>query len=125
MKMYEEVIYTDQLLHHRCVGSQIEKTRDTWNKRCSWFPEAQNAYYSRVGEIYAESFEKYGNDNFEYYAKRNRLREDLLVYTRSSVEKRRRETEISMGHLGQCRASPTTNGEYGRIKPMKIAYCFP
>ncbi|KAH8246330.1 hypothetical protein KR038_000626 [Drosophila bunnanda] len=125
MKMNEEVIYTDQLLHHRCVGSQIEKTRNTWEKQCSWFVDAQSSFYGRYAEIYAESLKKYGNDNFEYYARRNRLREDLLVYTQTQMARRSRESEISMDHIKNCRASRTTNGEYGRVKPMKHFYCFP
>ncbi|KAH8362580.1 hypothetical protein KR200_005205 [Drosophila serrata] len=125
MKMNEEVIFTDQLLHHRCVGSQIEKTRDTWEKQCSWFVNAQNSFYNRYAEIYAECLDKYGNDNFEYYARRNRLREDFLIYTETEIERRRRDSEISMEHMKNCRASRTTNGEYGRVKPMKLAYCFP
>ncbi|XP_020809233.1 uncharacterized protein LOC110184930 [Drosophila serrata] len=115
MKMNEEVIFTDQLLHHRCVGSQIEKTRDTWEKQCSWFVNAQNSFYNRYAEIYAECLDKYGNDNFEYYARRNRLREDFLIYTETEIERRRRDSEISMEHMKNCRASRTTNGEYGRV----------
>ncbi|KAH8308247.1 hypothetical protein KR059_009074 [Drosophila kikkawai] len=125
MKMNEEVIYTDQLLHHRCVSSQIEKTRDSWNRTASWYPEAQKQFYDRYAEIYAESLEKYGNDTYEYYARRNRLRDEYLVNTRAARAQNRRETEISMNHIKRCRASPTTNGEYGRIQPMRLFYCFP
>lgn len=124
MKMYEEVIYTDQLLHHRCVGSQIEETRRTWDRMCSWFPEAQKQHYDRYYEIYAECLEKYGNDHFEYYARRNRLTDEHTANTQTARERERRDSEISMDHIKYSRASPTTNGEYGMIKPMRLFHCF-
>ncbi|KAH8249345.1 hypothetical protein KR032_008678, partial [Drosophila birchii] len=123
-KMYGEVIYTDQLLHHRCVGSQIQKTRDTWEKQCNWYPAAQQQYYNRYAQIYAECLDKYGNDNYEYYAKRNRLREELLIFTQAESERRERISEVSMDHIKNCRASRTTNGEYGRVQPMRLFNCF-
>ncbi|KAH8278091.1 uncharacterized protein [Drosophila bipectinata] len=123
MKGYEEVIFTDQLLHHRCVGQQIQATREAWEKKCAWFPVAQRRLYARYPEIYDECLEKYGDDPFEYYANRIRMRNHLRVKTKSYMQRQRKEAEISMGHIKDYRVSPTTNGEYGSVQPMKLFYC--
>ncbi|XP_065722497.2 uncharacterized protein [Drosophila suzukii] len=120
MKIYEEVIFTDQLLHHRTVGSQIEETRRTWEQRCSWFPAAQREYYERYAQIYKECLSTYGNDHFEYYAKRNRLREDFRLETNSYKESKTRDSEISMDHVAFYKATPTSNAEYGSVRPMHL-----
>ncbi|KAH8323523.1 hypothetical protein KR067_012549 [Drosophila pandora] len=124
MKGYEEVIFTDQLLHHRCVGQQIQATREAWERNCAWFPVAQRKMYARYPEIYEECLENYGNDHFEYYANRIRMRGQYRVKTKSYLERQLRESEISMDHIKDYAVSPTTNGEYGSILPMKLFYCF-
>ncbi|XP_017000864.1 uncharacterized protein [Drosophila takahashii] len=124
MKGYDQVIFTDELLHHRTVGSQIEETRRTWEERCSWFPAAQRNLYARCSEIYEECLEKYGNDHFEFYANRNRLREEHRVNTKSYRDREQRKSQRSMDHLKDYKASPTSNGEYGRVQPMLLFHCF-
>ncbi|XP_017050379.1 uncharacterized protein LOC108094347 [Drosophila ficusphila] len=124
MKGYDQVIFTHELLHHRTVGSQIEETRRTWQEHCSWFPAAQRDLYSRYAEIYDECLRKYGNNHFEFYAKRNRLNEEYRLNTQSSIDRRKRISKISMDHLKDCKASRTSNAEYGRIRPMQYFYCF-
>lgn len=124
MKGYEEVIFTDQLLHHRCVGQQIQATRTAWEKNCAWFPVAQRNLYARYPEIYEECLEKYGNDHFEYYANRIRMRGQYRVKTKSYLQRQLKESEISMDHIDGYVVSPTTNGEYGSVLPMKLSYCF-
>ncbi|XP_017086707.1 uncharacterized protein LOC108118485 [Drosophila eugracilis] len=120
MKIYEEVIFTDQLLHQRTVGSQIEETRRTWEKLCSWYPEAQRQHYEQYAEIYRDSLKKYGNNHFEYYANRNRLREKHRYYTRSFEERRSKIKYFSMDHLIFYKAPRTSNAEYGSVKPMRL-----
>ncbi|XP_016964368.1 uncharacterized protein LOC108034103 [Drosophila biarmipes] len=124
MKIYEEVIYTDQLLHHRTVGSQIEETRRTWEQRCSWFPTAQREFYGHYAQIYKECLRTYGNDHFEYYAKRNRLREEFRRETKSYRESKTRDSEISMDHVALYKATATSNAEYGSVRPMLLFKAF-
>jgi len=124
MKVYDQVIFTDELLHHRSVGSQIKETRRTWEERCSWFPAAQRNLYARCSEIYEECLEKYGNNHFEFYAERNRLREEHRVNTSSYKDREKRKSQRSMDHLKGYRASPTSNGVYGSVPPMQLFYCF-
>nr|ACM86247.1 MIP04048p [Drosophila melanogaster] len=108
--MYDQVIFTAELLHHRTVGSQIEETRRHWEERCSWFPAAQRNMASRCSEIYKESLEKYGNDYYEFYANRNRLKEEHRVNTKSYKRRERRRSHRPMDHLKDYRVSPTSNG---------------
>ncbi|XP_070073385.1 uncharacterized protein [Drosophila takahashii] len=124
MKIYEEVIFTDQLLHHRTVGSQIEETRRTWEERCSWFPTAQRELYERYAQIYKECLKTYGNDHFEYYAKRNRLREEFRLETNSYRQSQSRDSEIPMDHIALYKASSTSNEEYGSVRPMLLFKAF-
>ncbi|KAI8043066.1 uncharacterized protein LOC128262245 [Drosophila gunungcola] len=124
MKGYDQVIFTNELLHHRSVGSQIEETRRTWEERCSWFPAAQRDLYSRCSKIYEECLEKYGNKNYEFYANRNRLRVEHRVNTKSYRDREERRSHMSMEHLKGYKASPTSNGQYGSVKPMQLFYCF-
>ncbi|XP_017151407.1 uncharacterized protein LOC108161619 [Drosophila miranda] len=119
----DQIIFTDQLLHHRCVASRVEETRKTWVSMESWFPVAQQEYYSRYGEIYKECQEQYG-PSFEYFAKRIRLRKDFQASTKSAAEERERESFISMEHLKGYKVSPTTNGEYGLVQPSRTFNCF-
>ncbi|KAH8324268.1 hypothetical protein KR074_002750, partial [Drosophila pseudoananassae] len=125
MKVYDEVVFMDQLLHYRCVASQIEETRLTWQKRSSWFPSAQRQMYSRYEEIYNESIEKYGVDKFKIYAKRNRLGGKFKASKIGPEDpKDARERLIPMDHLKGVKYPPTTNAEYGRLKPSALFYCF-
>ncbi|XP_016982919.2 uncharacterized protein LOC108047313 [Drosophila rhopaloa] len=124
MKINEEVIFTDQLLHHRSVGSQIEETRRSWEERCSWFPAAQRELYGRYSQIYKECLRTYGNDHFEYYANRNRLREEYRVNTNSYRDRQARDSQISMDHINFYKASKTSNSEYGSVRPMHLFKVF-
>ncbi|XP_022228037.1 uncharacterized protein LOC111077883 [Drosophila obscura] len=121
---HDQIIFTDQLLHHRCVASRAEETRKSWEANESWYPETQRALYSRYGQIYKECLEQYGNDSFEYYAKRIRLRQEYQAQTTSAAEERERSSDISMDHLKGYMVSKTTNGEYGLVKPSRIFFCF-
>uniref|UniRef100_A0A6P4FBR2 Uncharacterized protein LOC108047315 n=1 Tax=Drosophila rhopaloa TaxID=1041015 RepID=A0A6P4FBR2_DRORH len=124
MKGYDQVIFTNELLYHRSVGSKIQETRRSWEERCSWFPAAQRELYGRCSEIYEECLKKYGNDHYEYYLKRNRLREEHRVNTKSYKIRETRKSERCMAHLKGYKASLTSNDEYGRVKPMQLFYCF-
>ncbi|KAH8269711.1 hypothetical protein KR018_001630 [Drosophila ironensis] len=119
---YEEVIFTEQLWHHRCVGQQIESSRKAWERKCSWYPEAQKIL--DCGNLYSECLAVYGNDHFEYYAKKNRLRSKYRETTNSYKKQALEDAMISMDHLRDYKVHPTTNGDYGSTKPMKLAYCF-
>ncbi|KAH8413176.1 hypothetical protein KR009_008644, partial [Drosophila setifemur] len=124
IKMYEEIIFMDQLLHHRSVASQIQETRATWQKRSSWYPAAQREYYSAYSSIYDDCLKKYGDDHFEYYAKRNRLRSELRTNTRATLQQQAKDEDISMDHLNGYKAPKTTNGEYGSVRPSELFNCF-
>ncbi|KAH8366406.1 hypothetical protein KR084_004504 [Drosophila pseudotakahashii] len=124
MKEYGEVIFVDQLKHHRVVASQIDKTRIAWQKNSSWFSAAQREHYSQYATIYAESRKKYGDEIYGYYARRNRLRPEFTCKTKSAIGKEDRETHISMAHLIRYKYSKTTNGEYGSVPPSDLFFCF-
>ncbi|SPP82114.1 uncharacterized protein LOC117584212 [Drosophila guanche] len=120
----DQIIFTDQLLHHRCVASRAEETRKSWMENEAWYPVVQRQLYSRYGQIYKECLEQYGNASFEYFAKRIRLRKDFQANTAAAGQEQERESEISMDHLKDYKVSKTTNGEYGLVKPSRIFYCF-
>lgn len=124
MKVYDEVVFMDQLLHHRCVASQIEEARQTWHKRSSWFPSAQHEHYSRYAEIYTESIKQYGSDAFRYYAKRNRLNGQFKASKISHEEAQVKDRIIPMDHLKGYKVPLTTNATYGRVKPSALFFCF-
>ncbi|KMY90655.1 uncharacterized protein LOC27209436 [Drosophila simulans] len=124
MKEYSEVIFVDQLKHFRVVASQIDKTRTNWEKSSAWFADAQREYYSRYGSIYAECRKTYGDKMYGYYARRNRLRSEYCV--KSKTAKTRQEIRYeneSMAHLKGYKYSETTNGEYGRVRPSALFFC--
>ncbi|XP_016982920.2 uncharacterized protein LOC108047314 [Drosophila rhopaloa] len=124
MKEYDEIIFVDQLKHHRVVATQIQKTRNNWQQYSSWFSVAQREYYSQYASIYAESLEKYGDEKFGYYARRIRLRPEFSGNSRASMKPDDRKTQISMAHLKGYKCSKTSNGEYGNVRPSEIFYCF-
>ncbi|KAH8308246.1 hypothetical protein KR059_009073 [Drosophila kikkawai] len=118
-----EIVFMDQLLHHRAVSSQIENTLFNYDRRSSWFPRAQWEQYSRISEIYADCFDKYGAEIFGIYAKRNRLHEKYIQRTMADIQKENRQVEISMDHLAAYKFPRTTNGVYGSIRPSKLFLC--
>ncbi|KAI8043068.1 uncharacterized protein LOC128261684 [Drosophila gunungcola] len=124
MKEYGEIIFVDQLKHFRVVASQIQKTRNDWQKYSSWFSDAQKENYSQLASVYAESLEKYGDEKFGYYAKRIRLRPEFAGKTRADTKHEDREAHISMTHLKGYKFSVTSNGEYGSVRPSELFYCF-
>ncbi|KAH8323524.1 hypothetical protein KR067_012550 [Drosophila pandora] len=124
MKVYDEVVFMDQLLHYRCVASQIEETRQTWQKRSSWYPAAQREHYSRYAEIYNESIEQYGADRFKFYSKRNRLNGQFKASKIGKEDSEVKDRLIPMDHLKGYRVPLTTNATYGRVKPSALFYCF-
>eukprot|EP00099_Drosophila_melanogaster_P001568 NP_001097170.1 uncharacterized protein Dmel_CG34169 [Drosophila melanogaster] len=124
MKEYSEVIFVDQLKHFRVVASQIDKTRITWEKNSAWFADAQRENYSRYASIYAESRETYGDKMYGYYARRNRLRSEYSVKSEAATRQEIRYENESMAHLKDYKYSETTNGEYGRVRPSALFFCF-
>ncbi|XP_037711027.1 uncharacterized protein LOC119548025 [Drosophila subpulchrella] len=124
MKEYGEVIFVDQLKHHRVVASQIDKTRAAWQRNSSWYAAAQREHYSQYATISAESRKKYGDKIYGYYAKRNRLRPVFNPTTRSKITEEDRHMHISMAHLFGYKYSKTTNGEYGSVAPSALFFCF-
>lgn len=118
-----EIIFMDQLLHHRSVASQIQVTRSTWQKRSSWFPSAQREQYSQISRVYDDCLNKYGTESFEYYAKRIRLRKEFTENARSTIQKKERKAETSMEHLKGYKVPRTSNGEYGSVRPSKQFFC--
>ncbi|XP_043645132.1 uncharacterized protein LOC122614593 [Drosophila teissieri] len=124
MKEYGEVIFVDQLKHIRVVASQIDKTRINWEKNSAWFADAQRENYSRYASIYAECREKYGDEKYGYYARRNRLRAEYTVKPRTTTWPKIRYANESMTHLKGYKYPKTTNGEYGSVRPSELFFCF-
>ncbi|KAH8269712.1 hypothetical protein KR018_001629, partial [Drosophila ironensis] len=123
-KMYDEIIFMDQLLHFRCVASQIADTRLTWQARSSWFPAAQRELFSQYAKIYEESLKEYGDKKFEFYADRIRMIRDFRLETRATMDRDLKDNEISMDHLKGYKPPKTSNGEYGSVRPSYLFNSF-
>ncbi|KAI8043355.1 hypothetical protein M5D96_004684 [Drosophila gunungcola] len=97
MKINDEVIFTDQLLQKRTVGSQIEETRRSWEERCFWFWLLKMNFTDGIHRFTRS------------VAKRNRLREKYRIDTDSNRDREARYYHISMEHLNSYKASFTSN----------------
>jgi len=119
---HDEIVTIDQLNYHLIIAKKILELRDRWNDQYSWYPVAQKENYNRFGEIYKESMDKYGKEQFKKYAKLRSLRS---VHT-ATIDDPKRDSfnkVWSMSHMDNYKPSPTTNGDYGLVLPGHHHYC--
>ncbi|ALC41916.1 CG34106, partial [Drosophila busckii] len=125
-----EVITTDQLKYRRLVASKDLRFKNRYDKLFSWYPEQQEIEYSRIREIYCESRQQYGDEQFDKFATRERLNDkhrclsqaeqlnlELAEQQSKDQQQQQQPTEVN------CFVPMTTNGEYGRCRPTHIHYC--
>ncbi|XP_030387679.1 uncharacterized protein LOC115634228 [Scaptodrosophila lebanonensis] len=122
--MTKEVITIDQLRYQRMITEKLDETESRWKNRFSWYPGGQAEYYGRIPQIYSESRETYGDKLFFEYARRNRLHERFTFDEREErIKEKKRRTMVGEEQT-DLKASLTTNGEYGRVKPNRMHfYC--
>jgi len=118
----DDIITIEQLNYHLVIGKKINELRDRWNDLFAWYPVAQNEHYKYFGEIYKESLDKYGEDQFIKYAKLRSLRS---THTAAIDDPKRKSFKRvwSMNHMTKYKPSATTNGDYGLVLPGHHHYC--
>ncbi|XP_017146064.2 uncharacterized protein LOC108158335 [Drosophila miranda] len=105
--------------YQRDLNTHIKAIDEQWKEQLSWYPQMQDFLYGRVPQIYLESRQMYGDEHFLRYARRHRLHQKHTV-TKQDAERILLEHQEKLdADALNCKASPTENGEYGRVKPTR------
>ncbi|KAH8401830.1 hypothetical protein KR009_008178, partial [Drosophila setifemur] len=126
-KMPADIVTTEQLRNILDITNNMDRNSRRWVENASWYPKMQDSHYGRIAQIYLESRLRYGDYHFLRYGHRRRLAKKFLV-TAEEVEdllggRKTLELEEGVGGSTWPSVPPTTNGEYGRVKPSRLHMC--
>ncbi|KAH8299934.1 hypothetical protein KR044_007552, partial [Drosophila immigrans] len=116
----------DQLKYYRLISKTDDRSKERWQKCFSWYPGRQNIEFNRVAQIYCDSRHTYGDEAFMKYAQQKRLnnKHTITISHQNSFDVEQKELSEQSSHSNNnAKVPPTTNGEYGRLKPTRMHYC--
>ncbi|KAH8293136.1 hypothetical protein KR044_006141 [Drosophila immigrans] len=123
-KWHEEIITIEQLNYRVLISKKTHILRDRWQDLFGWYPKEQKEHYRQYAQIYKESLDQFGEEQFKKYANLRSLR---AIHTAAIDEPKLASLKVvgtyPMTHMKNYKYSMTTNGEYGLVLPGRHHIC--